>query len=221
MLSSRKKVGITTDIVLIDIINFSKLNSSQQLEIITFITRSYKKMILKMLENSNLSLERLVLGFISTGDGFYCVLNPAMQGYGAILGMSFNHFSDKISQKYPYFQGIRIGVHNGVVNEFRDILNNKNFIGEGLNDCSRFLELKNFTISTVMVSSSAYESLKNFLSTHRDFDALLAQRGFKHSNYYTFHDKHGKELQGRLIWLRESGIINPPHPKFMTRKGKA
>ena len=215
-MTSKKKYGIKTDIVLIDIIHFSKLSSHQQLEIINFLTKSYKKMIDKMLANSNMSLEKLILGFVSTGDGFYCILNPALQGYGAILGISFNHFSDHIAQKYPYFQGIRIAVHNGIVNEFTDILGNRNFIGDGLNDCSRFLEVKNFTISTVMVSEDAYETLKFFLERHKDFDTLLATRGFKHSNYYSFTDKHNKEFRGRLIWLRDSGIINPPYPKFYT-----
>jgi hypothetical protein len=210
----RKKSGITTDIVLIDIINFSRLASELQLEIITFVTRSYKKMINKMLLNSNMSLERLILGFVPTGDGFYCILNPNLKGFGSILGLSFNHFSDHIAKKYHYFEGIRIAVHNGTVNEFTDILGHKNFIGAGLNDCSRFLELKNFTISTVMVSDSAYESLKNFLHKHKDFDMLLAQREFKHSDYYHFQDKHGNEKQGRLIWLRKSGIINPPDTNF-------
>jgi len=210
----RKRSGIVTDIVLIDIINFSRLASEKQLEIITFVTRSYKKMINKMLLDSNMSLERLVLGFVPTGDGFYCILNPKLKGFGSILGLSFNHFSDHIAQKYPYFEGIRIAVHNGLVNEFTDILGHKNFIGSGLNDCSRFLELKNFTISTVMVSDTAYESLKSFLGRHKDFDRLLAQREFKHSNYYHFHDKHGQEKQGRLIWLRKSGIINPPNINF-------
>jgi hypothetical protein len=110
--------------------------------------------------------------------------------------------------------GIRIAVHHGLVNEFTDILGHKNFIGAGLNDCSRFLEIKDFKISTVMVSDTAYETLKKFLGRYKDFDRLLAQREFKHSNYYHFQDKHGNLKQGRLIWLRKSGIINPPNINF-------
>ena len=210
----KKSRDIVTDIILIDIINFSKLNSNQQLEIIGFLTKSYKKMIEKMLVNSNMSLSKLILGFVSTGDGFFCILNPRLKGYGTILGLSFNHFSEQISKKYPYFQGIRIAVHTGQINEFTDILGHKNYIGDGLNDCSRFLELKNFTISTVIVSDSAYESLKKFLELYKDFDTLLAQREFKYSKYYEFKDKHSNEKKGRLVWLREAGIINPPNINF-------
>lgn len=209
-----KNVDIVTDIVLVDIINFSMLTSPQQLEIINFLTKSYRKMIEKLLSDSNISLNTMLLGLISTGDGFYCILNPRIKGYGAILGLSFNHFSDQISKRYPYFEGIRIAVHTGQVNEFVDILGNKNYIGDGLNDCSRFLELKNFTISTVMVSEAAYENLKLFLILHKDFETLLTQRGFKYSNYYMFEDKHGNEKRGRLVWLRNAGIINPPNINF-------
>lgn len=203
-----------TDIVLIDIINFSKLTDVQQLEIINFLTRSYKKMIETMLTNSNMTLSKLILGYISTGDGFYCILNPRLRGYGTILGISFNHFSDQIAKKFPYFQGLRIAVHTGKVSQFTDILGNPNFIGHGLNDCARFLEFKNFAISTVMVSSSAFESLKSFLHIHKDFHTLLIEREFKHSEIYTFYDKHGKEKRGSLVWLRKSGIITPPNTNF-------
>jgi len=205
---------ILTDIVLIDIINFSTLKHNEQLEIITFLSKSYRKMIDKMLLNSNISLDKMILGFISTGDGFFCVLHPRLKGYGALLGLSFNHFSEHIRERYSYFEGLRIAVHTGRVNEFQDILGHKNYIGDGLNDCARFLELKNFTISTVMVSDFAYESLKKFLLIYKDFETLLQQRGFKYSNYYSFKDKHGYEKKGRHIWLRQAGIINPPHINF-------
>ena len=205
---------ITADIVLIDIINFSKLDSRQQLEIISFLTRSYRKVIEKMLSHSDIVLETFIMGFIPTGDGFYCILNPKYKGYGVILGLSFNHFSDQIAKMFPYFHGIRIAVHTGGVNQFRDILGHKNFIGDGLNDCARYLEIKDFTISTVMVSDTAYENLKKFLSNRKDYEDLLHKREFKHSKPYIFKDKHGITKQGYLVWMRKSGIITPPKYKF-------
>ena len=205
---------ITADIVLIDIINFSKLDSRQQLEIISFLTRSYRKVIEKMLSHSDIVLETFIMGFIPTGDGFYCILNPKYKGYGVILGLSFNHFSDQIAKMFPYFHGIRIAVHTGGVNQFRDILGHKNFIGDGLNDCARYLELKDFTISTVMVSDAAYGNLKKFLSQRKDYEELLHRREFKHSKAYIFKDKHGMTKRGYLVWMRKSGIITPPKYKF-------
>ena len=209
-----KTKALITDIVLIDIINFSKLSSQEQLEIVVFLTKSFKKMIEKMLQNSNTPLSKFIIGYVSTGDGFYCILNPRLKGFGPILGLSFNHFSEHISQKYDYFEGIRIAAHTGEVNEFEDILGSKNFIGDGLNDCARYLEIKNFTISTVMISDIAYASLKKFLALHKEFNTLLAKRELKKSSIQTFKDKHGKEKHGCLIWLRNSGIINPPDIYF-------
>ncbi|MDQ7067164.1 MAG: hypothetical protein Q9M40_03720 [Sulfurimonas sp.] len=100
------------------------------------------------------------------------------------------------------------------MNEFIDILGSKNFIGDGLNDCARYLEIKNFTISTVMVSDTAYENFKIFLELHKDFDILLTKRELKKSTVQHFKDKHGYEKQGCLIWLRKPGIINPPNINY-------
>ncbi len=210
----KNKKVLNTDIVLIDIIDFSKLNPLQQLEIINFITVAYKKMLEQMLSNSDMPLCKLILGFVSTGDGFYSILNPRLKGYGIILGLSFNHLSEQISKRFKYFKGVKIAVHTGEVYEFTDILGHSNYIGNGLNDCARYLELKNFSISTVMVSDSAYSSLKKFLLIFKDFSTLLAQKGFKHSKQYIFKDKHSDEKKGYLVWLREPGVINPPNINF-------
>ena len=150
-IKSRHHAGVSrsTDIILVDIINFSQLDAGQQLEIIQFLTASYQKMLETMLANSRMKLNRLILGLISTGDGFYCILNPRLKGFGTILGLSFNHFSELIAKKYPYFRGIRIAVHTGTVYEFTDILGHKNYVGDGLNECMRYIELKEYTISTV------------------------------------------------------------------------
>lgn len=204
------KREIVTDIILVDIINFSILSSSQQLEIVTFLTKSYKKVIEKIFSNSKVSLPSLILGFVSTGDGFYCILDPKLKGYGMFLGLSFNHFSEQIAKKYPYFQGIKIAVHTGEISPFIDILGNQNFIGEGLNDCARYIEFKNFTVSTVMVSDVAYKELKKFLKFHKEFENILADGDFKHSVLYTFSDKHGNKRKGYLVWMRKSGIITLP-----------
>jgi len=208
------KKEFRADIVLIDIINFSKLSPQQQLEIISFLTRSYQKIIEKMLLSSNITLETLIRGFIPTGDGFFCILNPQYKGYGTLLGLSFNHLSEQISKKFPYFQGVRIAVHTGELSPFTDILGHENFIGDGLNDCTRYLELKDFSITTVIVSEAAYESFKRFLCVKKEYQELLEQREFKRSHPYEFEDKHGDTKCGYLVWLRKSGIITPPKYKY-------
>jgi hypothetical protein len=111
-----KAKRVKVDIVLIDIIRFSRLSADNQLEIVSFLTKSFRRVIEKMLAHSNIPLEEFIIGFIATGDGFYCLLNQKYRGYGVILGLSFNHFSEQISKKFPYFEGIRIAVDHGEVN---------------------------------------------------------------------------------------------------------
>ncbi|MFZ2888957.1 MAG: hypothetical protein WA010_00630, partial [Sulfuricurvum sp.] len=101
------KHTIDTDIILIDIIDFSRLSMENQLEIISYLSLTYKKMIQKMLKKSKITMDKMIQGIIPTGDGFYCILEPSLKGFGSILGLSFIHFSDFIAQEYPYFKGIR------------------------------------------------------------------------------------------------------------------
>ncbi len=203
--------ALLSDIVLVDIIGFSKLTIIKQQEIISYVSKSYRKVIEKMLKNSNMLLEQLLTGIIPTGDGFFCILNPEFKGYGAVLALSFNHLSELISKKYGYFQGIRIAVHTGVVHKFKDILGHKNFVGHGLNECERYLSAQKHQISTVIISKNAYQSLEQFLLTHRDFHSLLIQKEFKFSMPFVFEDKHKNKLTAYTIWMRQGSIINPPN----------
>lgn len=207
--------AIETDIVLIDIIDFSRLSMSEQLEIISYLSLTYKKMIRKMLKSSGISMEKMLQQIIPTGDGFYCILHPDLRGFGPILGLSFIHFSDYIAKEYPYFRGIRVAVHTGKVHRFKDILGNDNYVGDGLNECARYIEIKNLIISTVIISDKAYESLTEFLHLHPDFHALLKKCEFRHSSLHTFSDKHNIERHGYLIWMRKGAIIPPPKADWL------
>ena len=206
----KKEDAWETDIILVDIIGFSKLEPYQQLEIIQYTTNIYIKMINKMLDKSDMVLNDFISGYIATGDGFFCILNPNIKGYGTILGLNFTFLSDHISKKYSYFEGIRVAVHTGEICQFKDILGHKNYIGDGLNDCVRYLEVKNFSISTVMISDKAYHYLKKFLTINEDFNLLLIKHGFKHSVMHEFRDKHSNIKRGCFVWLRELGIMDLP-----------
>ncbi len=210
-----QKRPLEADIVLVDIIDFSRLNMPQQLELITYISQTYKKMIHKMLKSSGIALDKMLLGMIPTGDGFYCILHPSLKGFGSILGLSFIHFSDFIARDYPYFQGLRVAVHTGNVYRFEDILGHDNFVGDGLNECARYVEIKNLIVNTVFASDAAYLSLEAFLEDHPDFAKLLKEREFRHSAPHAFVDKHKINRHGYLIWMRQGGIIPPPKPDLL------
>ena len=175
------------------------------------MSQTYRRTIDTMLHNSHLKPDELLINIIPTGDGFYCILHPRYRGFGAILALSFNHLSELISNKFPYFRGIRIAVHTGEVHRFIDILGNENFVGYGLNECERYLSSQNHQISTVIISEEAYHTLELFLTRFKDFHSLLVELGFKFSPPFTFKDKHGILHTGYMIWMRKGGIINPPN----------
>jgi len=204
------KHAILSDIVLVDIIGFSKLDIDAQQQIISYISKTYKKMIDTMLRYSHLRLDELLVGIIPTGDGFFCILHQHYRGFGAILALSFNHLSEQITKKYSYFRGIRIAVHTGEVHQFIDILGHNNFVGYGLNECERYISSQDHQISTVVISEEAYLSLEIFLKRHKDFHELLIAMEFKFSPPFSFQDKHGNTRSGYMIWMRKGGIINPP-----------
>jgi hypothetical protein len=208
------KKFIKTDIVLIDIIGFSHNSSQEQLNIITYLTKSYIKMLSTLLHNSQMSFSKLIEGIVPTGDGFYCILNPKLKGYGVILGMNFIYFTEQIMERHNNFSGIKVAVHTGEVYPFTDILGHTNYIGDGLNDCSRYLQIKNVTAAALITSVSAFEEFEKFLSFRPDFEELMVQRELKRSSLHEFEDKHGKIRTAYLVWLRHSGIINPPNINF-------
>ena len=205
---------INTDIVLIDIIGFSNHTSAQQLSIINYLTKSYIKMLQTLLKNSNLSHQKMIKGIVPTGDGFYCILNPRLRGYGVILGLNFLYFSEHITQRHKQFFGIKVAVHTGNIYPFTDILSHLNFIGDGLNECARYIQLKNANNSALICSTAAFEAFEKFLDRHEDFKELMVEREFKRSSLHEFEDKHGRIKAAYLVWLRNSGIINPPNANF-------
>ena len=205
---------MNTDIVLIDIIGFSNNSTQQQLQIITYLTKIYIKMLQTLLDNSQMSFNKMIEGIIPTGDGFYCILNPKLRGYGVILGMNFIYFTEHIMERHTGFSGIKVAVHSGELYPFTDILGHTNYIGDGLNDCARYLQIKNLSESALISSVSAFETFEKFLNFHPDFKELMMQRELKRSSLHEFEDKHGKIRTVYLVWLRHSGVVNPPNINF-------
>ncbi len=156
----------------------------------------------------------MIEGIVPTGDGFYCILNPRLKGYGLILGLNFIYFSEEISKRNKKFSGVKVAVHTGEVYSFTDILGHTNYVGDGLNDCARYLQIKNVSPSAVIASKDAFDAFEKFLKVHPDFKKLMIAREFKRSSLQEFEDKHGKIRATYLVWLRHSGIINPPNINF-------
>ncbi|WP_294923978.1 hypothetical protein [Sulfuricurvum sp.] len=91
------------------------------------------------------------------------------------------------------------------MHQFEDILGHENFVGDGLNECARYIEIKNLIISTVIISDSAFTAFQQFLRQYPDFERPLEQCEFHHSSIHTFQDKHNITRNGYLIWMRKRG----------------
>lgn len=210
---------IHTDIILIDIIGYSKLNNKQQFETVNIMTLFFKKAINLIVSKSSITKEEALLGFIATGDGFFMILSPKLKGFGVIFGLSLKNLSKNIQKKIPYFEGIKVAVHTGYVMPFKDILGHQNFLGDGLNHCARYLEYKNpdiykykiFKTGYVIVSKASYEEFGKFLSENRRLkEFLYTYFGFQSSNWIKFQDKHKNVHYGLYVLTEKEVVITPP-----------
>ncbi len=208
---------ITTDIVLIDIIDFSLLEMDEQLEIISYVSSTFRKMINSMLRASGFKMDDIFLGLIPTGDGFYSILDPKLRGFGPILGLSFTHFSSLIEQEFSYYKGIRVAVHTGNIYKFKDVLARENFVGDGLNECARYVGIKDLISNTVIISDKSFERFEIFLQNFPQYNELLAKCKFKRGSMHKIVDKHGFERLGYLIWMNQGAIIPPPKKLLKVR----
>ncbi len=211
-----KKHLIFTDIILIDIIDYSKLNNMQQFDVVDLMTKFFKRAINLMLSKSKIPNSEAILGFIATGDGFFVILAPRLKGYGVIFALSLKNISNSIHKKINYFKGIKIAVHTGYLMPFSDILNHQNFIGDGLNNCARYLEFKNpniydyFPTGYIIISRDASKYFMNFLSENKKISDLINDLGFHTSKEIMFEDKHKHKHYGYYIWTDKEVIITPP-----------
>ena len=211
------KQEIDTDIILIDIISFSTFNNTQQFYFIKYFTNFFKKIIDTILSKSKTRKKNKddILGFIPTGDGFFIILSPELKGYGLILALSLKNVTSKLYEKFDYFQGVKIAVNNGIALKFKDILGHPNFIGDGLNNCARYLSYKSkdieeyFSDGYVIISESTWKEFKRFLLNDEQMRRLIMKLGLNASEKIEFSDKHNYIHKGYVVWTNEEIIIAP------------
>ncbi len=204
---------IHTDIILIDIIGFSKLSNVQQYKLITEFASLYRKVATAMISRSFLE-DDPILDFISTGDGFYTILKPTVKGYGALFALSFKNYSKKLVQDIPFFKGIRIAVHTGYLIPFKDIKETTNFVGDGLNKCARYLGYEDeksqfYDYGYTIISTDAWEFFEKLAMKDNSIYSLLEKLEFEKSGEILVIDKHNLKHIGYLIHTKKVGIAVP------------
>lgn len=205
---------VMTDVVLMDIVGFSKLSNTQQYTLITDFSTLFRK-TLSIMAGSN-SVSDFVLGVIPTGDGFYTILDPSQKGFGAIYALFLKNVAKKLFV-YDFYNGVKVAAHTGYLIPFVGVDNTKNFIGNGMNQCARFLEFdaKEYIGEVpregyVVISSEARHSLEILLEKNsvlaRKVEALEVYLGEE----VAFKDKHSKKYKGFFLASEKDAIITFP-----------
>jgi hypothetical protein len=212
----------STDILLLDVVGFSKLSNDKQLATAIVITKKLEETIGLLVTQAFLEQNEVVLGFIPTGDGFYIILHPSFAGYGVFLAISLRSSLLLAAKRANnLFSGIRTAVHLGDAFPFKDITGKNNFVGDGLNDCARLLCAKSNQSPTsgipedvnyVVVSESAYHQFEKSHPLSEDMKAWFGTIRFKKSDYFSIEDKHGKKHVGCFIECSRHIAIKPPPP---------
>jgi hypothetical protein len=217
---------ITTDIVLIDVVGYSLLTNEEQLRTVSAIGAELSIWLHFLAELVDLRKEEVVLGFIPTGDGMYVLLSPQVCGYGILLGLSIRNYLLWTSTEFlnGLYQGVRVGINMGKMLSFNDVNGGKNYVGDGLNDSSRLLAIKDedaiaFSGDTnyVVASESAYYWFRR-LYKGEDAEGFLSSIKFRTSEQIQIIDKHKKTHNAYLIDATRYAAIQPPNPRPRKKK---
>lgn len=158
-------------------------------------------------------VSNFILGTISTGDGFYTILDPSQKGFGAIYALSLKNVAKKLSS-FEYFRGVKVASHTGYLIPFVGMDGSKNFIGNGMNQCARYLEFKvdehfegygefAYENGYAIMSSDSHRSLEALLMSNKTLYDKVEQLGV----HITEEVKHSKKFRGYLMDSESDSII--------------
>ncbi len=209
-----KQNFILTDVILLDIVGFSKLSNTQQYALISDFSKLFRKTLTIMAGGRNIS--DVVLGVIPTGDGFYTILEPTQKGFGAIYALFLKNVAKKLFA-YDFYQGVKVAAHTGYLIPFVGVDGTQNFIGNGMNQCARFLEFnaKEYLGEVprdgyVVISSEARHSLEILLGKNEALGRKVTALGVYLGDEVAFRDKHSNKYKGFFLDANKDAIITFP-----------
>lgn len=199
--------AIQTDIILIDIISFSTLSIPEQIKGISDVASIFKATVKDVCEGSGILPSELVTSYIPTGDGFFAIIDQKYVGFGPLLGLSFMSEMEEYDLG-PSFKGVRAAAHTGRLYPFEDIIGNTNYVGDGLNDTSRYVDARRFSISSMNISKDALKFMFKYIGENPRINEQVKERELKRGEIFEFYDKHEKRKEACTIWNRSAGIIS-------------
>ena len=214
-----ERFEITTDIILIDVVKYSLLANEEQLRAVEAIQFDLTKQIHFMGELTNLRNSEVVLGFVSTGDGLYVVVNPQICGYGIPLGLSIRNYLLWLSsnQENALYPGIRVAIHMGKCISFTDVNGSTNYVGDGPNDCARLFSIPDDEAirfcgdTNYVVASQAAGVWFHKLFKSQESGRFLSTMQFRMSKEFQIVDKHKKIHRAHLVDGFRGTFIQPPN----------
>lgn len=216
-----KPVTFHTDIVLVDMIGFSKLSDQNQFrsaQIMDSVLRN-EVPLLSSFESPN---TQPVIGFIPTGDGFYCILHPGVRGYGVLFAFAVRAFLLMKSKKAGnLFSGVRVAAGFGSAMPIKDVTNRLNFIGSGLNNTARLLTLTGNQLqdaqrfagdSNILLASDGaiHHFRRRYPETLPANQSFLESIKFEMSEQFVVIDKHGGKHPCTSIEMSGFAAISAP-----------
>ncbi len=217
---------LESDIILADLVGFSKMSDDGQHYAITEVSKRVVPLLAQLGKESFGKEVSLALGWIPTGDGFYLLMHPAASGCGVFVTMCLRHFLVTQIAKSVGITGVRFGVHHGIAIPFDDVTGHKNFIGSGLNNCARLgafdadsmARIKGFypDDNWVIVSDSA---MAWFHSAYpqAEYQSFLDSSGWRQSYRFQSDDKHGKRHPYYLVDANSHINFGIPKMAHITR----
>lgn len=113
---------LNTEIVLIDLVDFSRQDDINQRLIVEMLNSVVETEINLLSAISVHRNDKFILGFIPTGDGFYAILHPGVYGYGVLFALGIKSLLLNKAQEAPeLIKGVRVAVHAGRVAPFLDV----------------------------------------------------------------------------------------------------
>lgn len=216
---------IRTSVVLVDVIGYSKLSSGEQLTLVLALQDSLRSGFLPAIAAaSGLQPKDVVSGFVPTGDGFYCIVEPPLASWGPLLGLGVRNFMPVALKQTPLAsQKIRVAVHYGDIVPFYDMADKVNYVGDGMNECARLFNPIEPAKEVVYKIYSEFASgedwvvvstqaLEQFVSTIDD-DDWFQRVQWRTGDEIKITVKHDEEMTCLPIEINRYIAVAPPRKK--------
>jgi len=221
---------IVTDIVLVDVVDFSLLSDEQQFGAAIMFTNTLHETVSALCAAGFREPSEIVIGFIPTGDGFYVILNPLIAGYGPFLALSLRSAILRDGRATGIgLAGVRCAVHLGTAVPFPDVNQQKNFVGTGLNTCARFLSDPNTRpafeafagdTSFMVISDQALANFEKSYPT-KNAESWFGANQWRVGDATTITDKHKIQHAVRPFEASRLAAIAPHLPSNWQERAKS